>query len=298
MPAQKKIAACVANAMETQQPFYSVEFFPPKNPNDLSKFFAEVEKLQQLEPLFASVTYGAGGTTSGTTLNITRQLATMGITPMAHLTCVGATPDSITSYLKELEAANVTSILALRGDAPKETPDYDWSKGEFRHASDLVGFINEHFPHFDIGVAAYPSPHPESPTFSADREAAAFKLSQSDLAITQLFFDSREYENYMSSLKRRNINKPVIPGIMPIQSFESLRRIMMLSGGNIPSQLYLALEEANDKGGKEAVRAKGIEFAAQQIKTLVQEYGAPGIHLYTLNKASLCLELVEAVKAL
>lgn len=298
MSSQKTITNRISHAIKAQQPFYSVEFFPPKNPHDLSGFFTEVQKLKALHPLFASVTYGAGGTSSETTLNITGQLAAMDITPMAHLTCVGATTESITHYLKSLEEAHVTSILALRGDAPQDCPNYDWSQGEFQHASDLVAFIKRDFPHFDIGVAAYPSPHPESPTFSADREAAALKLKESDFAITQLFFDSREYENYMTSLKRRNIEKPVIPGVMPIQSFEALRRIMKLSGGNIPSSLYLSLEEANDKGGKEAVREKGLEFAAQQIKTLTEEYGAPGIHLYTLNKASLCLELIERVKAL
>lgn len=298
MSAQKVITSLVSKAIANAQPFYSVEFFPPKNPQNLAPFFGEVEKLKQLNPLFASVTYGAGGTTSDTTLHITSELAAMGITPMAHLTCVGATSQSIKKYLNDLEAAKVTSILALRGDPPQDCPDYDWSKGEFKHASDLVEFINQHFPHFDVGVASYPSPHPESPTFSDDREAAAFKLKHSDFAVTQLFFDSREYENYVSSLKRRDIHKPVIPGIMPIQSFESLKRIMMLSGGNIPSQLYISLEEAHEKGGKEAVREKGLEFAAKQIKTLTEEYGAPGIHLYTLNNAKLCLELVEAVKAL
>lgn len=298
MPDQKKLTSRLAEAASSQKPFYSVEFFPPKDQASLPQFFAEVEKLKAINPLFASVTYGAGGTTSDTTLQITGQLASMGVNPMAHLTCVGATPEGIDKYLRSLEAANVTSILALRGDAPKDCPDYDWSKGEFQHASDLVEFIKNNFPHFTVAVAAYPSPHPESPTFSSDREAAAFKLEKSDFAITQLFFDSREYENYVSSLRRKGINKPVIPGIMPIRSFDSLRRIMRLSGGNIPSQLYLSLEEAHDKGGKEAVRAAGLEFAARQIKTLTEEYGAPGIHLYTLNKANLCLSLAEIVDSL
>ncbi len=275
-------------------PFYSLEFFPPSDTAQLPDFYATVDRLRALNPLFASVTYGAGGARQQNTLAVTAELARRGITSMAHLTCVGAEPESISAFLQDLKAAGVNNVLALRGDPPADKP-WDWNCAHFRHASDLVAFAREQQPGLGIGVAAYPAPHPESPSFADDRLRTAEKLrAGADFALTQLFFDAREYEDLVSHLRHQGIVTPVIPGILPIQSFDSLRRVLSLCGANIPGKLYLALEKAHNEGGAEAVRQVGIDYAVRQIRSLL-DAGAPGIHLYTLNKADMCLRLAEAV---
>ena len=282
---------------ELSAPFYSLEFFPPSDTAQLPDFYATVDRLRALNPLFASVTYGAGGARQQNTLAVTAELARRGITAMAHLTCVGAEPQSIAAFLHDLQASGVNNVLALRGDPPADKP-WDWNKAHFRHASDLVAFAREQQPDLGIGVAAYPAPHPESPTFADDRKRTAEKLrAGADFALTQLFFDSREYEDLVSHLRGQGITTPVIPGILPIQSFDSLRRVLSLCGANIPGKLYLALEKANNDGGAEAVRQVGLDYAVRQIRSLL-DAGAPGIQLYTLNKAGMCLRLAEAVGTL
>ena len=144
-------------------------------------------------------------------------------------------------------------------------------------------------------MAAYPAPHPESRSFAEDRNHTAEKLrAGADFAITQLFFDAREYVDLVAHLRGQGITTPVVPGILPIQSFDSLRRVLSLCGANIPGKLYLALEQADRDGGAEAVRQVGLDYAIGQIRRLI-DAGAPGIHLYTLNKADVCLRLAEAV---
>ena len=282
---------------ELSVPFYSLEFFPPSDTAQLPDFYATVDRLRALNPLCASVTYGAGGARQQNTLAVTAELARRGITAMAHLTCVGAEPQSIAAFLHDLQASGVNNVLALRGDAPADKP-WDWNKAHFRHASDLVAFAREQQPDLGIGVAAYPAPHPESPTFAEDRRCTAEKMrAGADFALTQLFFDAREYEDLVSHLRGQGITTPVIPGILPIQSFDSLRRVLSLCGANIPGKLYLALEKANNDGGAEAVRQVGLDYAVRQIRRLL-DAGAPGIHLYTLNKADMCLRLAEAVGTL
>lgn len=274
------------------RPFYSLEFFPPKEEEQWPDFFAAVERLRALNPLYASVTYGAGGGTQANTFEITAKLKAMGLTLMPHLTCVNATSERLAAFLGQLADIGVRNIMALRGDAP-QIEGFSWDKGEFRHASDLVAFVRREFPDFCIGVAGYPGAHPESPTFAADSAHTKAKLDAgADFAVTQLFFDVREYFAMVERLREKGITKPVIPGILPIQSLEAVRRILRMCGANIPGKLYLALEEANDKGGAKAVRDTGIRFAVEMIRRLIDN-GAPGIHLYTLNRAGLCLRIAE-----
>ena len=276
------------------QPFYSLEFFPPKDRTSWPTFFATVERLRAINPLFASVTYGAGGGTQDNTLEITAAIKTMGIEPMAHLTCVGATEERLREYVARLHAAGVHNILALRGDPPHDAA-WDWNKEDFKYALDLVTFMHRNFPDFGVAVAAYPTPHPQSASFADDRAFTQTKLDAgSDFAITQLFFDAREYFEFVAQMRARGVKKPIIPGVLPIHSLESIRRVLALSGGNIPAKLYLSLEAAHEKGGAAAVREAGIVFAIAQIRRLL-EGGAPGIHLYTLNQAETCLRIVEEV---
>ncbi len=286
------IAKLIANRTA---PFYSVEFFPPKDPALHEGFFAEAERIKAIDPLFASVTYGAGGSRQDATLGIvTRLKKDLHLETMAHLTCVGATEERISGFLDQLAEAGVDNVLALRGDPPREGA-VDWTASPFHHAIDLVRFARKHSPALGIGVAGYPAPHPESPSFASDWKYTVEKIREgADFVVTQLFFDVREYFNFVERLHELGVHVPVIPGVLPIQSFESLRRILSLSSPNIPGKLYLELEEAHNKGGVEAVREVGFRYAVNQIRKLL-DGGAPGIHLYTLNKSAMCLRIAEEV---
>lgn len=280
---------------QTKRPFFSLEFFPPSDPAQLPAFYETAEELGKLQPLFVSVTYGAGGGKQHRTLEATGELAARKFTVMAHLTCVGASPESIKSFIEELLERNVENILALRGDPPRDIP-WKWEDGYFQHAADLVHFARKNFPDLGIGVAVYPAPHPESPTFAEDRRHTAEKLAAgADFAVSQLFFDAREYIELRDHLAAIGLNMPIIPGILPIQSLASIKRVLSLCGANIPGRLFLDLEAAHEKGGTEAVREAGLKFAIAQIKELL-DAGAPGIHLYTLNKSDVCKEIINAAK--
>ncbi len=277
------------------KPFYSVEFSPPKEEAEWPAFFAMAKKLEVLNPLFASVTCGAGGSTQGRTLEIASRLkAEHGMEAMAHITCVHATKSAIAKVLDDLQNAGIYNVLALRGDPPRGEA-LDFSKGDFPYAEDLVRFTRAHAPGMGIGVAGYPAPHPESPSFASDRAFLAQKVrTGASFVVTQLFFDSREYFALVESLRQAGITVPVIPGVLPVLSLASIRRTLSMCGANIPGKLYLQFEEAHEKGGTEAVREAGIKFAVNQIRELI-EGGAPGIHLYTLNRAETCLRIVEEV---
>ena len=237
----------IAQALrQTTKPFVSLEFFPPAAESHLPEFYETVERLRSIDPLFLSVTYGAGGGKQQNTLNVTAELARRGFTVMAHLTCVGAEPQAISDFVSHLRAAGVHNVLALRGDAPRGVSDWDWNAGHFHNARDLVRFLRSEHPDLGIGVAGYPAPHPDAATFASDRAYLADKLrAGADFVITQLFFDVREYESLVSSLRAAGLETPVIPGILPIQSFDSLRRVLSLCGANIPGKLYLELEAAH-----------------------------------------------------
>jgi methylenetetrahydrofolate reductase (NADPH) len=287
----------IIDRIRNSGPFYSLEFFPPRDRDQWSRFFQTAEKLRALDPLFISVTYGAGGNTRDNTLDITARFAREGYCPMAHLTCVGADSRSLAAYMRKLEDAGVRNVLALRGDPPKDGSLLK-ADPEFSYASDLVAFIHKNFPHFGVSVAGYPAPHAESPSFAADRRATADKLKAGgDFCITQLFFDPREYFEYVAQMRLIGVTQPVLPGVLPIQSMESLRRVLSLSACSLPAKFFLELEKADQQGGQAAVRELGLAYAARQIKALL-DGGAPGIHLYTLNMADLCLRIVEMVRDL
>ncbi|MCL1916263.1 MAG: methylenetetrahydrofolate reductase [Desulfovibrionaceae bacterium] len=280
------------------RPFYSLEFFPPREEAQLPDFFAAAAKLSALNPLFASVTYGAGGGRQADTLEISRALKErLGFEPMPHLTCVGSRREGLAAFLERLRALGIDNVLALRGDAPKaarpEDPPYDWSGDDFQHASNLVAFIRERFSDFCIGVAAYPQPHPESSSRELDRFYTMKKLSAGgDFLITQLFFELREYLDFVAELRALGLDKPVLPGVFPVQSLESLRYVTGLCGVSVPVDFQRELEEAQARGGQVAVRELGARRAAAQTRELIAA-GAPGVHLYTLNKADLCLKIAE-----
>lgn len=277
---------------EQSKPFCSLEFFPPKEVAQWDDFFSTVTKLKEINPLFASVTYGAGGSSQTATLEIASRIKKMSIEPMPHFTCVGASEEKIKDFLSALKNEKIDNLLALRGDPPKDRT-IDWAKEPFKHAEDLIRFIRNESPSLGVAAAAYPAPHPESKSFAIDQHYTRSKaLAGTQFFVTQLFFDVREYIALVNSLQGCNIKIPVIPGILPIQSLASLKRTMSMCGANLPAQLYFELEQAHKEQGEEAVKELGTAYAIKQIKELLA-LNVPGIHLYTLNKSELCLKIAK-----
>jgi methylenetetrahydrofolate reductase (NADPH) len=286
----------IIDTIVPNQPFISLEFFPPKEQAEWPAFFRTVDRLTDIKPLFASVTYGAGGSTQDATLEIViRMQREFGLETMAHLTCIGAYRGTLTRFLDELATAGVSNVLALRGDPPKDAdPEFSACR-TLLHASDLVAFIHDSHPGMGIGVAGYPETHPEAESPESDLGFLKLKLDQGgDFAITQLFFDNQQYFDFVARSRSQGISKPIIPGILPVVSLKVIKRIVSLCGAAIPPDLMAELEEADARGGAAAVQAAGIAHARRQARELLAG-GAPGVHLYTLNRSDAVLEITEGL---
>jgi len=276
--------------------FISLEYFPPKEKGDWPAFFKVVERLAGLNPLFASVTYGAGGSNQDATLEIvTHMQRELGLETMAHLTCVGAQPDRLDRFLDDLLAAGIMNILALRGDPPNDADLANITESPYHFASDLVTFVRHTRPEMGVGVAAYPEVHPEAVSPDSDLGYLKLKLDLGgDFAITQLFFDNSLYLDFVGKARARGITGPIIPGILPILNLKMIQRIKELSGAFIPPQFMSQLEEADRRGGASEVRKVGVAHARRQAEELLAA-GVQGVHIYTFNKAEAVLEMTEGL---
>jgi methylenetetrahydrofolate reductase (NADPH) len=287
----------IPQLIKERSPFVSLEFFPPKKQEEWPGFLETAKELKQLRPLFASVTYGAGGSTQSNTLEICERLiAACGYEIMPHLTGVTADRDKVNGFLSAIKAMGIENVLALRGDRPAGFTGTDAELfGAFPHASDLVAFIRERHPQLAIGVAGFPEAHAEAPSFSADLAVMRRKVEcGADFVITQLYFDNRIYFDYVERLRAQGVTVPVVPGILPIRSLASLRFTLQLCNARVPGQLINALMKAHEQGGANAVYEIGVAYAREQVKGLL-DGGAPGVHLYTLNKADMCLAVMDGL---
>jgi methylenetetrahydrofolate reductase (NADPH) len=258
-------------------PSYSFEFSPPRTPEAEAQLERALVELEPLQPSFVSVTYGAGGSTRERTHEIvTRINGQTSMTCMAHLTCAAHTRAQMREIVLRYGEAGVENILALRGDPPV---DLDLPDGEFDYAIDLVEFTRA-LGDFSIGVAAHPEPHPRSPSLEADRLHTAEKLRAADFAITQFFFDARHYFELVESVQKLGVDKPIVPGIMPVLSVAGIQRMTQMQGSEFPAWLAEKLHAVEDDPA--AVRAVGIAEATRLCDELLAG-GAPGLHFYTLN---------------
>ncbi|PIE24746.1 MAG: methylenetetrahydrofolate reductase [NAD(P)H] [Planctomycetota bacterium] len=273
----------------------SFEFFPPKTDAGAEHLFQVVQELQQLAPNFVSVTYGAGGSTRAKTREIvTRIKRETGIETMAHLTCVGHTKDELKQILDELLQADITNILALRGDLPKGQSQSRPAEGGLAYASELIHFIKELGAPVCIGGACYPESHPESEDPATDLEMLRLKVDAgAEFLITQLFFDNAYYYGFVERARNIGIQVPIIPGIMPITSYKQVHRFTHMCGAHIPATLFEELESVH--GNMEAVAGLGISYAIDQCRDL-RKHDTPGLHLYTLNKSSATRAIVARLR--
>ena len=271
------------------RPSFSVEFFPPKDELGEVRLWAALDEISSLTPDFVSVTYGAGGSSRDRTIRVTSEITKRtGIETVAHLTCVGATREELISVLTSYRNGGVTSILALRGDPPGG-PRALWQNtiGGFEHSDQLVTLARDEG--FRVGVAAFPDGHPASSNFDDDIEVLLEKERRgASFATTQFFFETSKYIRLVESLRARGSSLPVIAGILPITNLNQLKRMAELSGAPVPESLVKRIESAVD------VRETGVEIAIELSRELL-EYGASGLHFYTMNSAQSTIEIAKAV---
>ena len=264
---------------------FSFEFFPPKTPEAEITLEMTLAELELLKPSFVSVTYGAGGTTRERThdlvVSINRNTT---MTAMAHLTCAAHRRGELVDVVTRYREAGVENILALGGDPPA---NLDLPEGDLRHACELVDLVRQVGP-FCVGVAAHPELHPSSSDRASDRDFLAAKLREADFGITQFFFRTSDYVGMLDDLAERGVDKPVIPGIMPITNLKSVQRMATLSGAAVPPEVVARVEAVADD--PEEVRRVGVEMATELCRELL-DAGAPGLHFYTLNRSTATREI-------
>jgi methylenetetrahydrofolate reductase (NADPH) len=275
----------------TQVPV-SLEFFPPKTPEGMTKLAAARTELYALEPEFCSVTYGAGGSTQMGTLQVVQAIRDEGVTGVPHFTCIGATRASVGETLDGFKAAGVRRIVALRGDLPSGSGSF----GEFRYATELIEQIRRHSgDHFHIEVAAYPETHPQARSPEADLKAFASKVAAgANSAITQMFFNADAYFRFVDEVRALGIAVPIVPGIMPITNASGLMRFADNSGCEIPRWMRLRLQSFGDDTA--SIKAFGLDVMAALCDRLVTG-GAPSLHFYTMNQSAPTLALARSIAA-
>jgi len=281
--------------LASHRPAFSFEFFPPRTDDGVRSLFTTVAQLRELDPSFVSVTYGAMGSTRTRTVElVTRIRRELEIEPMAHFTCVGATRDELHEVLDTIRDAGLDNVLALRGDPPNGTGQFEPVAGGLAHGSDLVALISEHYS-FCVGAACYPEKHIESDRLEDDLHFARVKVDNgARFLITQLFFDNRLYFDFVVRARAAGIDVPIIPGIMPITNVEQIKRFVSKIGASIPQALLDALHSREDD--PDAVLQLGVAWSTLQCSELLAG-GAPGIHFYTLNRSPATRAIVSALRA-
>ncbi len=272
-----------------KRPVFSFEVFPPKRDGDLQSLYRCFEELQTLKPDFISVTYGAGGSNMGMHFEVNTHLLKMGITPLAHFTCVGHSKASITEQLTRLQDAGVENVLALRGDPPKGASRFEKPLDGFGHADELIAFIKSKFK-FCVGAACYPEVHPEAPGLGEDLANLSRKVKAgAEFLMTQMFFDNHSYVQFVKDCRSIGIAAPIMPGVMPVLTPKFFARDW---GARIPEGFRHDIERAATPAEAES---RGIDFAVKQCQGLLAA-GAPGIHIYAMNKASASLKIHAALR--
>jgi methylenetetrahydrofolate reductase (NADPH) len=278
------------------RPLFSFEFFPPKTDEGMENLYRVARELKVLQPSFVSVTYGAGGGTRDRTLEIVSRVKhEIGIESAAHLTCTGHSREEIDVLVRQIAAAGIENVVALRGDPPKGETAFVPAPDGYRYASELVGGIRRLGLDLCIVGAAYPEGHVEC----EDRKTDLLHLREkvragADLLITQLFFDNAFYFDFVRRAAEIGIYLPIIPGIMPITNVDQIERFSRLCGATIPMRLVQALDRV--RNDPQAVLQLGVSHATIQCVDLL-ERGAPGIHFYTLNKSPATRMIVTALQA-
>jgi methylenetetrahydrofolate reductase (NADH) len=275
-------------------PTFSFEFFPPQTDAGEQNLYGALTELRTLEPSFVSVTYGAGGSTRGKTIEIVKRIREeYGLEAMAHFTCVGATVEELRGTLDEMESAGIDNVLALRGDPPAGQESWSKTDGGLEYSRELVELIAADYP-FAIGAACFPETHIHATSPEDDLAHLVEKVDAGvDFLITQLFFDNELYFAFVERARAAGIEVPIVPGIMPITKVGQIERMAGMCGASIPDGLRGELHLRGEDS--EAVLDFGVAYATLQCAELLAA-GAPGIHFYTLNRSPATRAILSALK--
>jgi methylenetetrahydrofolate reductase (NADPH) len=271
-------------------PVFSLEFYTPKTQAGRRSLWRAIGELKQIEPGFVSVTCGAAGTTRERTADVVIEIQQdFGLVGMAHMVCTGTHRNELLETLGHLREHGVENVLALRGDPPRNEPEWQPVPGGFQHANELAAFIRSRFD-LCLGGACYPETHDQAPSAEEDLRHTKQKVDAGiEFLITQLFFDNADYWDFVERARTIGITVPIVPGIMPVLSLANLTRILGLSpGSRVPRELSEGLAEAVDD--EERSFEIGTSYAARQCQELLAA-GAPGIHYYTMNLAPATLHV-------
>ncbi len=258
---------------------FSFEFFPPKSEEGAARLRETRDELTKLNPKYVSVTFGAGGSTQEGTVETVREMMASGLDTAPHLSCIGSSKEEIRALLNGYIEMGIKRIVALRGDMPSGMRE----AGAFHYANELVEFIrSETGDHFHIEVAAYPEFHPQAPSAEADLDNFASKVKAgANAAITQYFYNLDAYLRFVEECEKRNVEIPIVPGIMPITNLKNLARFSEMCGADIPRWLRLRLAAYGED--TQSLRAFGLDVTTELCRRLL-EAGAPGLHFYTMNQ--------------
>lgn len=286
----------ISELFAQKRPVRSLEFFPPKDDTGVEALRTAAVMLKRMNPDFVSVTYGAGGTTRDRTAQVSSLLRNeFGFTVMPHLTCVGHSRDELSAIADRIHASGFRNIMTLRGDPPKGSTEFKVANEGLRNASELVALLKDRHRDFCLGVAGYPEKHPEALSLDVDLTYLRRKVDAGAAFVTtQLFFDNTLYYRFVEKCRAGGIQVPIVPGIMPVLSLKQIQRFTQMCGATLPAQLVSRLEVAADMA--DVVETIGIDWALSQIRGLLAN-GAPGYHLYILNRAKSALAMAAGLAA-
>jgi methylenetetrahydrofolate reductase (NADPH) len=284
----------ISELFAQHRPLRSLEFFPPKDDAGVEALRATATALKRMLPDFVSVTYGAGGTTRDRTAQVSALLKQeLGFTVMPHLTCVGHSRAELAAVADRIHAGGFRNVMTLRGDPPKGATEFQVAPDGLRYASDLVALLKSRHADFCLGVGGYPEKHPEASSLDTDLTNLKRKVDAGAAFVTtQLFFDNAVYYRFVEKCRAAGITVPIVPGIMPVLTLKQIQRFTAMCGATLPAQLTKRLEVASEN--TEVVEIIGIEWALTQIRGLLAN-GAPGYHLYILNRAKAALALAAGL---
>jgi methylenetetrahydrofolate reductase (NADPH) len=287
---------CISHLFDGKRPLRSLEFFPPKDDAQMEAMRGAAASLKRIAPDFVSVTYGAGGTTRERTAKASEMLRQeFGFTVMPHLTCVGHSRAQLDEIADRIYDAGFRNIMTLRGDPPKGETTFEVAPDGLRYASELVALLMKRHSDFCLGVAGYPEKHPEAVSLDADLDNLKRKVDAGAAFVTtQLFFDNASYYRYVEKCRARGVDVPIVPGIMPVLSLKQVQRFTSMCGASLPPKLVTRLEVAAEN--TDVVETIGIDWALTQIRDLVAQ-GAPGYHLYIMNRAKSALAMAAGLAA-
>ena len=285
----------ISDLLDRRRPLFSFEFFPPKTDEGRQTLEGTLAVLKDDRPDYVSVTYGAGGTTRNSTVEITKSIKRdLGIEAMAHLSCVGEPAQRLVEILGDIDSGGIENVLALRGDPPRGEAKWRPHPGGLSYSVELIRLIRERFD-FCVGAACFPEVHPDAPDRESDLRYAREKVEAgAAFLITQLFFDNELYFDFVEDARRAGVDVPIIPGIMPITNYGQIKRFTEMCGASIPDELTAQLDGRADD--PEAVAELGVAYATLQCSDLLAR-GAPGIHFYTLNRSPATRAILAALRA-